>query len=437
MSTEPFRFIHAANLFVDHQLRDVGPLHDAARPIARDATRDAFRRVVDLTIEQDVDFLLLAGNTFDPRDRSLRAELALLEGFARLAEQQVAVFVLPGYADPPSAWRAIPGLPESVTVLCSASGSAVDVQRGEALLATVSAGLKPAKPAQEMSSRRCAEDVEARAGFLIEMHQLNTPESRNSGSDAVAALESQDNFEPTLPQLLGGRHCDYLALACGHNRQTVALGSGLAHSPGATQGLGRLQTGPHGCTRVDVDAEGAAQCTFLATAAVRWESLPLPVLPDITPDELIGKMRESLADCRPESSETLWLVNWSVPAGAAFGWLEDGAFEKTLAAALPRLPSHASVWLSHALEFSSVTRIEAAKPSEGRTLSDRYLQRLRDAHPLGGSVLEERFAEIPLHRDEIREHVRGLASGLDYRAVSRSARRHGLRWFAPPVEAST
>jgi len=262
------------------------------------------------------------------------------------------------------------------------------------------------------------------------MHNLAGGETEEKCTgDTIAALEAKD---AALPALLGGRRCDYLALACGHNRQTVALGSGIAHSPGATQGLARQHTGPHGCTLVDVDADGTAECTFLATAAVRWESRSLPVSSNAGIDGLISKMRETIADCEIEGSEKVWLVSWEIGGCRSCDWLEDASFLGALNRSMETLPSHEHIRLVHAVDPLPGLWHQG---SPERPLAD-YLKKLRDAQPLKVGDLEDSLQELAIADDRTRGHIRGLLKGLDYRAVSRRARRHGVRWFAPPAETT-
>src|SRR5262245_62600041 len=69
---EPFRFVHAARLLLDHQLHGIAALPDDLRPVVEDATLIAFDRVIDSCLEQGVDCLLIAGDSFDSADHSLR-----------------------------------------------------------------------------------------------------------------------------------------------------------------------------------------------------------------------------------------------------------------------------------------------------------------------------------------------------------------------------
>src|SRR5579872_4691158 len=117
MPFEPVRFLHAADVRIDHPVRMPGPLSPRLAAVGQRATIDAFERLISTAIERSVDFLLLAGNTFIESDRSLAGRLAMLDGFQRLAEEAIRVFAMPGPLDPADAWRLIPGLPKNVLLL--------------------------------------------------------------------------------------------------------------------------------------------------------------------------------------------------------------------------------------------------------------------------------------------------------------------------------
>ena len=143
MAFEPQRFIHAANVRLDVpvSVQTTEKLTDELRFAFEDATLYAFDEVIEACIKRDVDFLLLSGNIFIEADRSLRARLRLLKGFSRLDDQNIHVFVLPGDADPPEAWRAIPELPENVTVCYSSSPEPMELYIKDHLATTVSASM--------------------------------------------------------------------------------------------------------------------------------------------------------------------------------------------------------------------------------------------------------------------------------------------------------
>ena len=143
MAFEPQRFLHAANVRLDVpvSVQTTETLTDELRFAFEDATLHAFDEVIEACIKRDVDFLLLSGNIFIEADRSLRARLALLKGFSRLEDVNIQVFVLPGDADPPEAWRSIPELPDNVTVCYSSSPEPMELHIKDHLATTVSASM--------------------------------------------------------------------------------------------------------------------------------------------------------------------------------------------------------------------------------------------------------------------------------------------------------
>jgi len=143
MAFEPQRFIHAANIRLDVpvSVQTAESLTDELRFAFEDATLHAFEEVIEASIRHDVDFLLLSGNVFVEADRSLRARLTLLRGFKRLTEHDIQVFVLPGDADPPEAWRSIPEMPENVVVCYSSNPEPEELYVKDRLATTLSSSM--------------------------------------------------------------------------------------------------------------------------------------------------------------------------------------------------------------------------------------------------------------------------------------------------------
>ena len=141
MPFEPLRFLHAANLCLDATLQCTIALPPDTQTDIEDATLDAFDNIIRACIEKRVDFLLLTGNCFIERERSLRARLALRDGFRELDEHGIAVFVTPGELDPPEAWQSIPELPDNVSVCYPSNPEPVAVMRDGRVIATIANNL--------------------------------------------------------------------------------------------------------------------------------------------------------------------------------------------------------------------------------------------------------------------------------------------------------
>ncbi len=208
MAFEPQRFIHAANVRLDVpvSVQTTEKLTDELRFAFEDATLHAFDEVIEACIKRDVDFLLLSGNIFIEADRSLRARLALLKGFAHLDEYNIHVFVLPGDADPPEAWRSIPELPENVTVCYSSSPEPMELYLKDHLATTVSASMWFGE-VDDFGIRVIAKGGTGIQPFRIGVvSKAKFEESRKMAS--MAASASDETLSETMKNVVSGEQID-------------------------------------------------------------------------------------------------------------------------------------------------------------------------------------------------------------------------------------
>src|SRR6266702_5198939 len=111
---EPLRFIHAADLHLDSPFRGIADASAGLRDQLQSATLAALSRVVDHTIYSKADFLIIAGDIYDSKDRSLRALVAFRKQMERLAERNIPVFIVHGNHDPLNGWGSSFQLPANV-----------------------------------------------------------------------------------------------------------------------------------------------------------------------------------------------------------------------------------------------------------------------------------------------------------------------------------
>ena len=91
---ESLRFVHAADLHLDSPFRGVGDASTALKDRLQAATLGALGRIVDHTIHSKADFLVIAGDIYDSKDRSLRALVSFRKEMERLAEQNIPVYIV-------------------------------------------------------------------------------------------------------------------------------------------------------------------------------------------------------------------------------------------------------------------------------------------------------------------------------------------------------
>lgn len=208
MAFEPQRFIHAANIRLDVpvSVQTTETLTDELRFAFEDATLHAFDEVIEASIKRDVDFLLLSGNVFIEADRSLRARLALLKGLRRLEEYNIHVFVLPGDADPPEAWRSIPEMPDNVTICYSSSPEPMELHLNDELSTTVSASMWLGE-ADDFGIRVIASGGDGIRPFRIGVvSKAKFEESRRMA--AMAASAPDETLAASIQNVVSGEQVD-------------------------------------------------------------------------------------------------------------------------------------------------------------------------------------------------------------------------------------
>ena len=328
MAAKPLRLLHAANLQLDCPLRGIGAVNDDIREIVETATLTAFERIVATSLEKDVDALVITGNTFDASYPSLAAEVALRDGFSRLAERQIPVFIVPGRIDPGSAWQEMPPLPKNVTVFLDASETPIDLTDHGHLLATIlpvtaETSIEPEELANLQGGRTSAKGVRPfMVGLLLTDRAVDKHERPRLSAARFAAL-------------------DWLLCPSGADTDTLPLTDGHIFTQSAPQGMSPTETGAHGVTLLEVDSHRKTKKTPISLAPVRWERLNQLVDSINSREALVERMVAQLERLPLLKGEVLRICEWQLDRSSSdtIGWAtESAANELTLA--LTELSDH-------------------------------------------------------------------------------------------------
>jgi DNA repair exonuclease SbcCD nuclease subunit len=320
MPYETMKFVHAARLLVGRPLAGTGPLAPESRALARRATTQAFQNLVRVCIEQDVDFVLLTGDTFDAADANIPACVALRRGFEKLQDAGIQVFVVPGPRDGDEAWASFPELPGNVTIFHPEKDDPVAVLRDGSAIASIRAiGWRqtwfdwddssakprsldgPSRHSAQNAEHTYLDDVgdEDTLDHKADLHADNSTEPARSSDHRREArrVHSSAELRPNhfaiailrdgVDQLSDDPQADYVALVGAADRTTTKGVDWLLHSPGGTQALSPDEPGLRGCSVVELDSEGVIRCRFVPTSSVRFENLELTIADDTTFEELV------------------------------------------------------------------------------------------------------------------------------------------------------
>ena len=253
-----FSFISASDLHIDSPLAQITATDPEVTQAARLASYTAFDRLMDLCVDRQVDFLLLAGDVFDDENRSLKAQLAFRDGMARLARHGISVFVAHGNHDPLQGKFLAVQWPSNVHIFRPDAVETLPVERKGELVAQVS-GISYAarEETRNLASLFPITQDHTRAFHIGLMHS-------NVGSDT-----SHAPYAPCALNDLKTKSVDFWALGHVHSRH-VLLESPYAVYPGNIQGRGFHEAGPKGVFYARVDGRHLASLEFCQVDSVRF-----------------------------------------------------------------------------------------------------------------------------------------------------------------------
>jgi DNA repair exonuclease SbcCD nuclease subunit len=468
MPFEPQRFIHASNVRLDVpvSVHMSEQLTDELRHALEDATLTAFDFVIDTCIAKSIDYLLLSGNVFLEADRSLRARLTLLNGFRRLHAKQIPVFVLPGDADPPEAWRTIPEMPDNVTVCFSSNPEPDYLERNGRIITTVSAsmwygetdslgirvigrgddGVDPfrigivSRAKYDESRRMAALTASTDDDFLNlggeEEHEDDAEDNPLSLQGVPIAGETTAEYEAGfrnyIDNLMREGRLNYVAYMGELDRLTITLESGKVHCSGTTQPRNQLEADCGLCSLVHVDTAGKISIDALNTSAVDWKNIDLRVESDATLNRSLEQMKQLLMLQARSHSDRVWAIRWTVrgPLPVLQNFIEDD-LELAVAVELEELESEGRhIRLVHEIR----TLPDPWEVPDKASLGQQYADLITEDAIVSRRKLMN-YVRREKHLSEgWRQRFEALVAGVDRERILSRMRVDGANWFVADAQ---
>ncbi len=239
MSSTSFRFVHAADLHLDAPFRGLRRASATVTHALGQAPLAAWDALVQLTIDQNAAFLLLAGDICDGAERAVRAHVRFLEGLHRLSSHGIRTFIVRGDEDPTDQWMGIHRWPDGVHCFGSHEVESVAIETAGEHMVTIH-GMSHSfdRPTNPVARFRRGPESGTHIGLL----------HASVGRGDVTSCEhcSMNDLQS------GGM--DYWALGHDHRHQGLSQGHPWIVYPGTLQGrsLNSDETGPKGAVVVTV-----------------------------------------------------------------------------------------------------------------------------------------------------------------------------------------
>ncbi|WP_068786352.1 metallophosphoesterase family protein [Paenibacillus phocaensis] len=281
-----FRFLHAADLHLDTPFSGMSGVPDRLRGLLRESTFAAFDRMIRLAIEEAVDFIVISGDIYDAADSSLRAQLRLREGWDKLREHGIPVYLIRGNHDPLAGRRLRLALPGHVYEFGPRAESVTAVRRSDGEPVAVLTG--SSYPTAAVHENLVLQYRREPGSPLYHIGLLHGNVDGQEGHDAYAPCSLRD---------LQASGYDYWALGHIHKRQILSESPWVVY-PGNIQGRSLKESGPKGCYLVEVAENGEAELSFRRLDQVLWLESRLAIDGLATEEAWKARVEERLDELR-------------------------------------------------------------------------------------------------------------------------------------------
>jgi len=272
-----FRFIHTADVHIDSPLIGLTRHEGAVAERIRSATREAFDNLIGQAIDEQVAFVVIAGDLYDGDWRDFHTGLFFSLQMGRLAKAGIQAFVLYGNHDAESQITKRLSLPDNANAFSARKAETFVVDE-----------LKVALHGQSFRQRDVTDN-------LVPGYPDPVPGMFNIGvlHTALGGTAGHENYAPCNLNELIAKGYDYWALGHVHNGQLLHEHPHIVF-PGNLQGRHIRETGPKGAHLVTVEDGQITEFTTLHSDVVRWARLLVAVDGCTRPSEVSDRVRESI-----------------------------------------------------------------------------------------------------------------------------------------------
>ena len=274
-----FRFIHAADPHLDSPLRGLEAHEGAPVALLRGATRKAFENLVNLAIDEAVDFVVIAGDLYDGDWKDYSTGLFFRGQMVRLEAKRIPVYLIAGNHDAASVVSKKLTLPENVHVFSTRTAETMEVP---GLAAVIHGRGFPHRAVPE----NLAVDYPAAVPGKFNLGLLHT---------SLTGRPDHDTYAPCSEQDLRNKGYAYWALGHIHQPEIISEDPWIVFA-GNCQGRHARETGPRGCRLVTVkDSLEVASAEWRDLDVVRWQVVEVPLAGVENEAGAIKGIREALA----------------------------------------------------------------------------------------------------------------------------------------------
>lgn len=274
-----FRFVHTGDIHLDSPLKGLCGQQGAAAERIRTATRAALDSLVTQAIEDEVNFMIIAGDLYDGDWRDYQTGLFLVTQMGRLAQAEIPVFLLYGNHDAESLMTRRLTLPANVSLFSSRKAETFHLPH-----------LNVALHGQSFRQRDVTDN-------LVSGYPAPVAGRFNIGvlHTGLGGMEGHANYAPCATEDLINKGYDYWALAHVHQAAVLHERPHIVFC-GNLQGRHIRESGPKGASLIVIEDGEVQEITRMPVDCVRWIHLRLAVGQCATSADVIDFIARAIED---------------------------------------------------------------------------------------------------------------------------------------------
>ncbi|MBN2530410.1 MAG: metallophosphoesterase family protein [Deltaproteobacteria bacterium] len=294
-----FKFIHAADIHLDSPLRGLARYETAPVDAIRNATRKAFENLVEYAIDEEVDFILMAGDLYDGDWKDYSTGIFFSQQMGKLAKAGIHFYAVSGNHDAANKMTRSLAKAPNFTLFKSSSPQTETIEE-----------LEVAIHGQSFSTRHVWDNL-----------AVNFPDAVSGAFNigllhtSLTGREGHVPYAPCSVDDLVSKRYQYWALGHIHHAEVVSEDPWIVF-PGCIQGRHMNETGSKGCRLVTVDDGEVISVEEVYLDVFRWFQVSIDITDIEKKDAVWDKIRAAIADNRGLSGDSPFALRINLTGSA-------------------------------------------------------------------------------------------------------------------------
>lgn len=286
-----FKFLHTADIHLDSPLLKLVQYEGAPVQRLRQATRRALENLITLAINEQVNFVLIAGDLYDGSWRDYNTGLYFISQMAKLRKAGIPVYIITGNHDAVSRMTRTLRLPDGIHMFPVDNPKTVQID-------DIGVAIHGQGFATQAVHTNLSSEYPNAIGGYFNIGMLHT---------CATGREGHEPYAPCTIAGLQSKGYDYWALGHIHQRETLCEDP-LIVFPGNIQGRHIRETGPKGCIIVSVDDNGVPATGFHELDVARWERCSVDISNSEDPFEVVAQVIDHIEEFLEQEGDHLLVL---------------------------------------------------------------------------------------------------------------------------------